>query len=120
LSIANETTSSTAVLVVRSSVACANERGMVLLATFMESGPHWVGKVSTVTGAIRRETDTPASSRNDWGSDVNRILHVNDGRVAILKEPTNIGSGGASRVALKRRKRKMGRGNILTAYTVGR
>jgi hypothetical protein len=95
--------------------------GMVLLATCMKFGPHWVGKVSRVTGGVRRENDT--ASKGDWrsgeGIDVGRVIHSDNGRVVILKEPTNIGGGGASSVALKRRKRKMGKGSIFTAYTVG-
>jgi hypothetical protein len=120
--IANETTSSTVVKLMRSSVARANECGTVLLTTSVEFGKHWVGKGFRVNDGIRRENNA-VSPGTDWGSgsgiDVGRELHSNDRRMAILKEPTKRVGGGARSVALRRRKRKIGKGSILTAYTVG-
>lgn len=37
-----------------------------------------------------------------------------------MNEPINTGGGGTSSVALKRRKRKMGKGSILAVYSVAR
>jgi hypothetical protein len=108
------------VLLVQSAVARTNERGTVLLTTSVEFGKHWVGKGFRVTEGIPTESNA-VSSGGDWGSrsgmDVSREDHSNDRRVEILKEPTNAGGGGARSVALMRRKRKIGKGNILTAYT---
>jgi hypothetical protein len=117
--IANETTSSMVVQLVRSSVARTNECGTVLIATSVEFGQHWVGKGFRVTEGIPRENNTVSSGRSGSGIDVSRELHSNDRRMAILKEPTKTGGGGARSVALRRRKRKIGKGSILTAYTVG-
>jgi hypothetical protein len=123
LSITNETTSSTAVQLVRSSVVRTNECGTVLLATSVGFGQHWFGRGFRVTEGSPRENNA-ASSGGDWvlgsGIDVGRKLHSNDRRVGILKEPTKTGGWGARSVALKRRKRKIGKGSILTAYTVGK
>ena len=122
MSIANETTSSTAVQLARSFVARTNEYETILFATSVEFGKHWVGKGSRVTEGIPRENNAVFSG-GDWGSgsgiDVGRELHSNDRRVGILKEPTKTGSGGATSVALMRRKRKIGKGSILAAYGVG-
>jgi hypothetical protein len=122
LSIATETKSSTAAQLLRSSVARTNECGTVLLATSVEFGQHWVGEGFRVTEGIPRENNA-LSSGGDWGSgsgiDAGRELHSNDRRVGILKEPTKTGGGGARSVALMRRKRKIGKGSILTAYSVG-
>ena len=77
-----------------------------------------------MTKGIPRENNA-VSSGDDRGSgsgiDVCRESHSNDRRVEILKEPTQTGGGGARSVALKRRKRKIGKGSIFTftAYTVG-
>jgi hypothetical protein len=70
-----------------------------------------------MTGGTRR--GIKAAACGCWGSgiDADRVLHSNDRRVGILKEPTDTGRG-ASSVALKRRKRNMGKGSIFTAYTV--
>jgi hypothetical protein len=107
------------VQLVRSSVARTNECGTVLIATSVEFGQHWVGKGFRVTEGIPRENNTVSSGRSGSGIDVSRELHSNDRRMAILKEPTKTGGGGARSVALRRRKRKIGKGSILTAYTVG-
>jgi hypothetical protein len=88
----------------------------------MESVQHWVGKRFRVTEGIPRENNA-VSSGGDWGSgsgiEVYRELHSNDRRVEMLREPTKTGGGGARSVALMRRKRKIGKGSILTTYTVG-
>jgi hypothetical protein len=122
LSIAIETTSSTAVQLVRSSTGRTNECGTVLLATSVEFGQHWVGRGFRLTKGIPRGNNA-VSPGGDWGSesriDVGRELHWNDRRVGILKEPTNTGAGGARSVALMRRKRKIEKGSIFTAYIVG-
>jgi len=88
----------------------------------VEFGQHWVGEEFSVTEGIPRENNA-VSSEGNWGSgsgvDVCRETHSNDRRVEILKDPTKTGGGGARSVALKRRKRKIGKGSIFTAYTVG-
>ena len=91
-----------------------------MLATSVEFGQHWVCRGFIVTKDIPRGNNAVPSGGN-WmlGIDVARELHWNDRRVGILKEPTKTGGGGARSVALMRRKRKIEKGSIFTAYTVG-
>ena len=81
-----------------------------------------VGKGFGVTEGIPKENNA-TSSGGDWvsgsGIDVSRELHSNDRRVGTLSEPSKTGGGGARSVAVMRRNRKIGKGSILTAYTVG-
>lgn len=51
---------------------------MVLLATCMEFGSHWVGRVSGVTGGTWREIKAAASGCWVSGIDADRVLHSND------------------------------------------
>jgi hypothetical protein len=69
-----------------------------------------------VTEGVETEDNT-VSSRGDWeGIDEGRVLHSNE---KVIFNPSNIRGTGATRVVLKRRKRRMGMGSIFTAYTVG-
>lgn len=103
---------------VRPSVARTNECETVLLAASMVFGQDWVGKGFRVTEGTNE--NNALFSGGDWGSgsrsgiDVYREVHSNDRRVKILNEPTKTGGGGARSVALTRRKRKIGKGSILT------
>lgn len=75
-----------------------------------------------MTEGIPSENNATSSGGN-WGSgsgiNVDKELHSNDRRVGILKEPTKTWGGGARSVALIRRKRKIGKGNIFTVYSGG-
>ena len=105
---------------VRPSVARTNEGETVLLAASMVFGQDWVGKGFRVTEGTKE--NNAVFSGGDWGAgsgsgsgiDVYREVHSNDRRVKILNEPTKTGGGGARSVALTRRKRKIGKGSILT------